>query len=290
MKPFLEKVLPEDGASWARLNRRLEDGIPFQWHHHPELELTMTLNSRGQRFIGDHAGTYDHGDLVLVGANLAHTWASASRIDRTQPHIALVLWFRREWLQDLAEGAVELQPLQQLIARSHRGLHFSRTTSDAIHPAYEALFEQPPADRLFGLLDVLLRLARDETAEPLSASSASDAPAAGSRDRIDRVLSHIHEHYAEAVRLDDLAAIAALSVSGLHRLFRKHTQTTISDYLIRLRIGDACARLSGTSQPIQHVAADVGYGSLANFNRHFLRLRGMTPRAYRQAFTRTARG
>ena len=56
MKPYLEHLTTDDGASWATLNRRLEDGIPFQWHHHPEFELTLTLNSRGQRFIGDHIG------------------------------------------------------------------------------------------------------------------------------------------------------------------------------------------------------------------------------------------
>ena len=82
----------------------------------------------------------------------------------------------------------------------------------------------------------------------------------------------------------ELAEIAALSVSGLHRLFRKHTQTTVSDYVIGLRIGDACTRLSGTRQPIQHIAAEVGYTSLANFNRQFKRLRGMSPRSYRALF------
>lgn len=284
MKPFLEKVRPDDGASWAMLNRRLEGGIPFQWHHHPELELTLTLNSRGQRFIGDHTAPYDDGDLVLVGANLAHTWASADRPNPALPHIALVLWFHEAWLEELAAGAVELRPLRELATRAQRGLHFPRAVADEVRPAYEALFDLPPADRLFGLLGVLLRLARADGATPLSSRGASDTTVEQSRERIDRVLGHIHEHYAEPLRLDDLAGIAALSVSGLHRLFRRHTQTTVSDYLIRLRIGDACARLSGTGQPVQHIAAAVGYGSLANFNRHFLRLRGMTPRQYRRMF------
>ena len=65
MKPFLEKVYKPADASWSMLNRRLQDGIPFQWHHHPELELTLTLNSRGLRFVGDHVGEYGDGDLVL---------------------------------------------------------------------------------------------------------------------------------------------------------------------------------------------------------------------------------
>ena len=81
MRPLFEKVTVPEGASWALLDRRLDDGIPFQWHYHPEFELTLTLNSRGQRYIGDSIATYDDGDLVLLGPNLPHTWCSAERID-----------------------------------------------------------------------------------------------------------------------------------------------------------------------------------------------------------------
>ena len=85
---MFEKVTVPEGASWAMLNRRLDDGIPFQWHYHPEFELTLTLNSRGQRYIGDSIATYDDGDLVLLGPNLPHTWCSTERIDAARPHIA----------------------------------------------------------------------------------------------------------------------------------------------------------------------------------------------------------
>jgi AraC-like DNA-binding protein len=284
MKPYLEKLQPEDGASWAMLNRRLDDGIPFQWHHHPELELTLTLNSRGQRFVGDHAGPYEPGDLVLVGPNLPHTWASSDRPDPGEPHVALVLWFGEDWLGGLAAEAVELRPILDLLERGRQGLQFSAATAEALRPRYEALFAAPPAARLFGLLELLLALASDSEARPLASRSGTAEGGGESRERIDRVLGHIHANYAEPLRLEALADIAALSPSGLHRLFKKHLQTTISDYLIRLRIGDACARLSGTDQPIQHIASEIGYGVLANFNRHFLRLRGMTPREYRARF------
>ena len=76
MRPYLEHLPVPPDASWSMLNRRLDEAIPFQWHHHPEFELTLTLNSRGERFIGDHVGSYEPGDLVLVGPNLPHSWAS----------------------------------------------------------------------------------------------------------------------------------------------------------------------------------------------------------------------
>lgn len=282
MKPLLEKVAPAEGASWAWLDRRLDDAIPFQWHHHPEFELTLTLNSRGQRFIGDHIGEYDDGDLVLVGPNLPHTWASRTKCDPAQPHRALVMWFRPDWAAPLVGGLRELKPVADMLGRAGAGLQFSPQAAAEARPAVETLFELGGDARLLALLHLLTRLAQDREAVPL-ATPVAHAPS-GDRGRIDRVLDHIHMNYAEGVSIDALARVAALSPSGLHRLFRRHTRQTISDYMMRLRIGEACALLSGTARPIAHIASDVGYGTLANFNRQFRALKGMTPRDYRRQF------
>ncbi|MFC5585692.1 helix-turn-helix domain-containing protein [Nitratireductor kimnyeongensis] len=284
MRPFLETLPKVPGASWSMLNRRLEDGIPFEWHHHPEYELTLTLNSTGQRFVGDHVGEYDDGDLVLVGANLPHTWASRTRRNPSLPHVALVMWFRHEWAAALGEGFAELRPIGGLLSRAETGLAFSAEVSARARPLIEALFEAELAERFLALVRVLLLLAADTDAESLASTVAARDLDRADRERIDRVLLHIHTHYAERITNAELAEIAALSSSGLHRLFRRHTRTSISDYVMRLRIGEACMRLSSNDQPIGHVAAAVGYHSLANFNRQFKALRGMTPRAYRALF------
>ncbi|MHA6687452.1 helix-turn-helix domain-containing protein [Mesorhizobium sp. A556] len=284
MRPLLEHLPVPPDASWSMLNRRLPDAIPFQWHHHPEFELTLTLNSRGQRFIGDHVGNYDHGDLVLVGPNLPHTWASREKLDPAEPHMALVFWFRKEWIEGLIDGTVEFRPIERLIAGASTGLAFGNGLGRALAANFQVIYAQPPAQRLMGLLDILLRIADAGDSQPLS--TRAPQPVGGSRLRIDRVLLHLHQHYPEPLHLAEVAEIASLSVSGLHRMFRKHTQASISDYLIGLRIGEACSRLSGTNQPIQHIADEVGYASLANFNRQFRRLRGMSPREYRSSFSR----
>ncbi len=284
MKPLLEKVPVIDGMSWAMLDRSLEDAIPFQWHHHPEFELTLTLNSRGQRFIGDHIGAYDDGDLVLVGPNLPHTWASSSKIDQATPHSAKVLWFRGEWAEKACEAFVELRPVRAMLARASNGLRFSEPASSAARPLVERLFHLPAAERLAGLLTVLANLAVDTGAIPLASRAPAAETVGADRSRIDRVLDRIHIGYAEELSLDELASVAALSVSGLHRLFRRHTHFTITGYIQRLRIGEACALLSGARQPVAHIADAVGYRSLANFNRQFRAVKGMTPREYRARF------
>lgn len=284
MKPYLERLPAIPGASWSMLNRQLDDAIPFEWHHHPEYELTLTLNSRGQRFIGDHVGRYDDGDLVLIGPNLPHTWASRDRPDPAQPHVALVMWFRHDWAVRLSEGFVELAPIAQLLARAGAGLSFGTDVAQRLRPRIAALFEAPAPERLLALIDILMTLADDAGARPLASAPVGRGASGDDGQRIDRVLTHIHTHYARGVGNEELASIAALSLSGLHRLFVRHTRTGIADYVMRLRIGDACARLSGGNQPIQHIAEAVGYNALANFNRQFKVLRGMTPSQYRARF------
>ena len=118
MRPQFEKVTVPEGASWSLLDRRLDDGIPFQWHYHPEFELTLTLNSRGQRYVGDSVAAYDDGDLVLLGPNLPHTWCSAERIDGRHPHNALVMWFTEAWADGLTGSLAEMRGVAALLARA----------------------------------------------------------------------------------------------------------------------------------------------------------------------------
>lgn len=289
MRPLFEKVAVPEGASWSMLHRRLEDGIPFLWHYHPEFELTLTLNSRGQRYIGDSIANYDDGDLVLLGPNLPHTWCSADRLDPLQPHVALVMWFTEAWSQSITAGLTEMRPIAPMLARAGRGLVFSSSVAEQVRPLIESIPSRPPAERLLRLMEVLVRLAADREAEPIAGPSADrrqvDSP---DRDRVERVLDYLHAHYREQVSIEALADVAALSPSGFQRLFRRHTQLSVSDYVAQLRIGQACALLVNTGRPIAHIADEVGYRNLANFNRQFRALKSLTPRDFRRSFAQPA--
>src|SRR5262245_35585647 len=176
MKSAYEKVRIEARSSLALLDRRLPKGIPFEWHHHPEFELTLTLNSRGHRFIGDHMGAYDDGDLVLVGPNLPHTWCSSSALDAARPHWAIVSWFSEAWVTDVMRLMPELAGIQELLREARRGILFSRAVSREVRPQLESLPFLPSSERLLTVLHVLSRLAGDSQRELLANGSSSPAP------------------------------------------------------------------------------------------------------------------
>lgn len=275
----------DEQASVAILNRRLRNGIPFEWHHHPEYELTLTLNSRGHRLIGDHLGEYDDGDVVLVGPNLPHTWCSTSGIDPKRPHVAIVAWFADEWANELITLLPELAGVGSMLQEARRGIHFSSDASTEVRPLIERLPAAPPDQRLISLLQVLRRLADDDERTPLA--DPTMAPAAFAPDaRLQKVLDHLDRGFDQPVDVPKLAEIACLSPSALHRMFQRHTKLTPIAYVMRLRIGRACAMLMNNSSSIAAVAERVGYRNLANFNRQFRSIKGVTPREFRALYRR----
>jgi AraC-like DNA-binding protein len=261
---------------------------PFEWHYNSEYELTLTLNSRGQRFVGDSMAPYDDGDLVLIGPRIPHTWCSSSDAgcgpaNEVPVHQALVLWFSEAFVQSLIGAHVELRPIQHLLEKSSRAIEFSPAIRAKARSIICAMLSQTAEDRLPALLQLLLLLSRDAESQPLT-SSAAEIPSDLAEERIGRVLSYLHQHYQDQNAVQKLSRIAALSRSSLHRLFKLHTGATITEYVSRLRIGNACALLINTQRSISLIADDVGYRNLANFNRQFKAFKATTPRQFRSAF------
>ncbi|GAA5786731.1 AraC family transcriptional regulator [Chitiniphilus shinanonensis] len=283
MRPQFEHVAVPAGQSWALLWRELPD-LPFLWHYHPEFELTLTLNARGQRYVGDDLADFDDGDLVLVGPNLPHTWSAQQRLDEARPMLAIVVWFSRDWLAGLIRALPELAPLWALATGAGRGLCFSPSTARAVRALLPGLHDRDAAQRQPLLLEVLLLLAADAEARPLASSGLGAVEADQQRERIGKVLDHLHAHFHEEIAVDELARRAALSTGAFHRFFKRHTLQTVLGYVTQLRIGHACQQLIQTDKPVGVVAEQAGWRNLAHFNRQFRAHKGVTPREFRARY------
>ncbi len=99
---------------------------------------------------------------------------------------------------------------------------------------------------------------------------------------INQILSYLHGHYAEQITLGTLSRLMFCTESHIARLFKKHTGTTIMNYVHQLRIRRAEQYLEAGNLPMEEVAARVGYQNLNNFYRHFHEITGMTPVAWMQ--------
>ncbi len=279
MQPRIEPLAYPSGSSFFAFERRAKT-YPFDWHHHAEYELTYIRTGRGRRFIGDHAGPYLDGELMLIGPWLPHTWASEDR--RTQ--WAVVYQFPAEWIERLTATSAELANLPALLERSRRGLLFRGSVACEVGERLRrALADPSPLSRMTVLLTCLDRLRADASAEPLATPAFAGAPPAID-ERIQRVHRYLERHFTEEIRQEDLAGLAGMTCEAFSRFFKRTTGRTFIQHLHELRIGCACRLLQQTDAPILEICYACGFNNLSNFNRIFRRLRGTTPRVYRKEF------
>lgn len=284
MKPAFERVEFGDHCSVRVYHRRLPR-IPFEWHRHPEYELTLTLNSYGKRYIGDSIADYVDQDLVLVPPNLPHTWASNRSLDAASPQVAIVIWFAGDWARRLSDVCPEYAPLRHLLRRAACGLAFGPEAAAAMHARLDTLLSSAPRERLAAALNILCMLAEapgEPLASPAAFSDRKEGPSGHEPERINRVLATIDQRFAEPLRLSELCEAANVTERSLARYFEHHMGETVGRYITRIRIGHACRMLAHTSAPVSVVAARSGFPNVSNFNRQFKALKALTPAAYRR--------
>ena len=103
--------------------------------------------------------------------------------------------------------------------------------------------------------------------------------------RLLKVVQFVTTHYGEEIVVADLAKKASLSSSQLHREFGRLFGITPNHYIREVRVGVARHLLESTQQSIAAIAAETGFYDQSHFTRQFKLSTGLTPTAYRKAFS-----
>jgi AraC-like DNA-binding protein len=125
-------------------------------------------------------------------------------------------------------------------------------------------------------LEALARLIVRHADTPLSAR-----PVHRARREIQKVCAYIDEHYAEDVKLADLAALVHWNPFYLLRVFRNEMGLPPHAYLetVRIRAGQ---RLLKQGWSLTQTAYETGFSSQSHFTTTFKQLIGVTPGHYAQ--------
>ncbi len=278
-------------AIFQRLTTEPEEGFAFKairsssfdcpWHVHPEYELILLLQGRGYRIVGDNISRLSAGDLVLVGPGLPHIWQDEPTPGgRSSVHFVLIQFEERNLVDGLLRFPA-MEPVRRLLHRSTQGLHIVGTTRNKVTALMKHMTEVKGMERVVHFFQILTTMAASDDCRPIASPGFASNGSLYDQERMDRVFQFINREIGHEVRLSKAAEIVHLSEGAFSRFFREHTGKTFPQFVNELRIGKACSFLMEGDLNITEIAYECGFTNLSNFNRQFLRLKGLSPREFR---------
>jgi AraC-like DNA-binding protein len=263
--------------------RCFEHGSPTpleRWHCHDEYELQLIVGARGQAFVGDHVGHFEPGHLVLTGPRLPHNWISTDLPPDGLDVRSLVIQFREEPLREGMRVIKELQEVRPLLERARHGVEFFGL-GDTVRERFHRIRRSHGLERFVEFIGLLCVLQRSADYRLLSSTHMEGIQPGEGRSSINAIVEYVNENYAEPLAIADVAATANMSESRFSRYFNKATNSTFSSFVNRVRIHKACELLMHSDSQVSSICYAVGFNNIANFNRRFREVKGMTPSEFR---------
>ncbi len=256
------------------------------WHHHRELELVLSIKSKGTRFVGDSILKFDEGDLVLIGKDLPHMWLNDDDYFEPGSRLraeAIAVHFKHDFLGKAFFSIYEMKPITDLLNRSKYGIKFLNIDTE-LKAQIKTLSTRNGFDRIMSFINVLHDLANCETYELLASEGFVNSFNKVSHRNLDRAYEYIFNNFKEQITLVDVAKIACMNPSSFSRLFKKVNGKSFSEYLNEVRIGYACKLLIERKKNVSKICYESGFNNISNFNRRFKALMAMSPKVYIQHY------
>ena len=285
MGRVLTEITPLSEKDCFHIVERHKTEFTYPLHRHKEFELSFIQNGAGvRRIVGDSVEEIGDYELILIGGgNLEHVWEQGSCESNDIREITI------QFSPDIFNGDLlsknQFASIRRMLNRADHGLAFPISAIMRVYSILDTLAsEQERFVQFLKFLYLLYQLSISEEARVLASSSFAHSARDVESRRVQKVKQYINDHYAEPLKLIDLAALVGMSPVAFSRFFKMRTGRTLSDYIIDIRLGYAARMLVDTTRNVSEICYECGFNNLSNFNRTFKAKRGFTPRDFRAMF------
>lgn len=240
-----------------------------------EPSFCIILQGKKEVVLGKERLMYGAGSYIVASVDLPVT-GQVIQASTTAPYLALKMEFTPSQVFDVVRET-NRSPNQS--KDSKRAMFVSDVEPpmlDAVLRLSDLLEHPKHAPVLAPLLkkEIIYWILQSPHGEALTQMAVQGSRASSIRE----VIQHIITHYEEAFAIEDLAAIANMSVSSLHRHFKNVTAMTPIQFQKQRRLQEARRLLLTAPTDIADIAFQVGYESPSQFSREYARMFGCPPR------------
>ncbi|HEY5392963.1 MAG TPA: AraC family transcriptional regulator [Hanamia sp.] len=286
MKPILKKSIPEVESSFVV---RKDRGVKMknEWHYHSECELLYIKKSCGIWLIGDYKGHFESGDVILLGAGIAHSFRHENRYiteEETVQGEALVSLFLPELFGESFLNLPEIKEIKNLLEVSKRGIKMKGMTKEKVGVIMEEMLEAGKGRKLINLLNILQLITERNEYEILATEGYSCKNEKINNDRISLIIEYTFYNYHRQITIEEVAALVSMSINSFCRFFKSKTKKTYIQFLMEIRIGQACKLLIEDDMNSAEVGYVCGYNSISHFNHQFKIIKNKSPLEFKRSY------
>jgi len=281
----LHEITPLSEKDCFYIVERNKTDFTFPLHKHFEYELNYVENAAGaRRTVGDSMEVIGNYDLVLItGRELEHVWENHNCSSKEIREITIQ--FTSDLFAEQMLNKTPFKSIKSMLEKAQKGLAFPLSTIINIRPFLNSLIHETQSFyAMIHFLILLYELSQSDDAYTLASSSfAHTEPTLESR-RVKKVHEYLTTHFAEEIRLSQLAKLVGMSEASFSRFFKLRTGKSFTDYLTDIRLGSAIRLLVDSEQSIAEICFKCGFNNISNFNRIFKKSKGCTPKEFRDNY------
>lgn len=286
--PFINSSLHVELRDQAYLFSPLH-GRPC-YHSHPELELVFIIEGHGKRIIGNKVTHYETGDMVFIGPDVPHLWLSDPVFYQTNSLLrsrVIVMYINPKIFEPMLAFVAEFDGVKEMFQQATKGINIFGDTRNIISEKLIALAAKTGFEKANGLLEImhLISISQDRN---FIDHKELNAPSGLNSDRLIDVFKFINDNIHKPISLKEVAEVACLAIPSFCRFFKKRTKTTLSQYLVEVRMTHACKLLIELDKPISEIAYMCGYNSNSHFCKVFKDYTCQSPYQYKCSISKSS--
>ena len=284
MKAILKKVTPTTESSF-NIHTDVGKSMLSAWHFHPECELLLIQKSSGNCLIGDYIGPFESGEIFLFGSNLPHTFIHDNEfMQEGQEGHSIVILFQKEFLGTDFFNLPEIKEIGKLLILAKQGLRLFGETRKKVTKLMKKTLDATPGKKLIALLSSLQLISESKEYEIISSYGFTCPDSLADNQKINTVFEYTFKNYNNKITLEEVAALLKMPKHSFCRYFKSKTNKTYIQFLMEVRIGQACKLLVEEDLNVKEVGYSCGYNNTSNFYHQFKSIMKKNPYEYKRNY------
>lgn len=285
MSKVIPFKIPKSQKEFVRF--QVDEGSHFydKLHQHPEWQLTLILEGKGQLMVGDYLGRFEPGDIYLLGSNVPHVFRSDEEYFQKTNSIKSVsntIFFDFEALGKGIWEVEEFLELRQWV-NAIKGCYVVKCENqEFLKNSIRTFAQKTGMEKVLAALEMIRYLQQPHAMLPLNRLLPIRDYSELEGKRMGNVMAFILAENHRNISLKEVAETANMSKEAFCRFFKERTGKTYTEFLNELRIHKSCHLLQETDLSISQIAYQTGFQNLSYFNRAFKKYILTTPKSFRK--------